>query len=214
MGMANTITLGRLPLLVGIVLLLYLGSPMVQVLTAALVLLLILLDSLDGIVARRRNEVGMLGSKLDIAVDRIVELVMWVVYANLDLISVAIPIIVIIRGGLVDTIRSFSLVYGETSFGMMQTKWGRRLVASGFMRTTYGVAKATAFTLLALTLGLQGLWAGTPKASWADTLGAIAVVVSWIAAALCVIRGAPVLIEAPALLRDLDTKVAQQATEQ
>jgi hypothetical protein len=82
------------------------------------------------------------------------------------------------------------------------------------MRSTYGFAKATAFTLLALTLGLRGLWAGTPRASWADALWTFAVVVSWIAAALCVIRGAPVLIEAPALLRDLDAKVAQQSMEQ
>jgi CDP-diacylglycerol--glycerol-3-phosphate 3-phosphatidyltransferase len=210
--MANTITLSRLPLLVGIVLLLYFGSPQVQTVTAALVLILILLDSIDGIVARRRHEVGMLGSKLDIAVDRIVELVMWVVYANLGLISVAIPIIVIIRGGLVDTIRSFSLVYGETSFGMMRTKWGRRLVASGFMRTTYGVSKGVAFTTLALALGLQGLWADTPQANWAEAVWLFAVVISWIAALLCIIRGAPVLIEARTLLQDLDEKVAKRST--
>jgi CDP-diacylglycerol--glycerol-3-phosphate 3-phosphatidyltransferase len=120
--MANTITLARIPLLILIVILLYEGSPEVQVATAFLVLLLIFMDTLDGVVARRRQETGMLGSKLDIAVDRIVELVMWVVYANLQLISVAIPIIVIIRGGLVDMVRSFSLIWGETSFGMMQTK--------------------------------------------------------------------------------------------
>ncbi len=212
--MANMITLARIPLLVGVVLLLYLGSPSVQAATAAVVLVLILMDTLDGIVARRRQEVGMLGSKLDIAVDRIVELVMWVVYAHLGLISVAIPLIVIIRGGLVDTVRSFSLVWGETSFGMMQTKWGRRLVASSYMRTSYGFAKATAFCTLALALGLRGLWSDTPKANWAETLWIFAVVMSWIAAAICIIRGAPVLLEAPALLKDLDAKMKQQASKQ
>ncbi len=212
--MANTITLSRLPLLVGVVLLLYWGSPATRVLTAGLVLVLILMDSLDGIVARRRHEVGMLGSKLDIAVDRIVELVMWVVYSNLGLISVAIPIIVIIRGGLVDTIRSFSLVYGETSFGMMQTKWGKRLVASNFMRTLYGLVKAIAFTTLALSLGLQGLWAGTDRAGAADGLLTFAVVMSWLAAILCVVRGAPVLWEARTLLQDLDDKVAAHQSSQ
>lgn len=210
--MANKITLSRIPLLIVVVLLLYLGSPVVQLVTAAIVVVLILMDTLDGIVARRRQEVGMLGSKLDIAVDRLVELVLWVVYAHLGLISVAIPIIVIIRGGLVDTVRSFSLVWGETSFGMMQTKWGRRLVASDFMRFFYGVSKGFAFCLLAVALGLQGLWAGTPKADWAETVRVIAVVLSWIAAAFCVLRGLPVLLEAPALLRDLDAKMAQQET--
>mgnify|MGYP001064186822 CR=1 FL=1 len=63
------------------------------------------------------------------------------------------------RGGLVDTVRSFSLVFGETSFGMMRTKWGRRLVASGPMRSLYGVSKAVAFCLLALALGLPAAWA-------------------------------------------------------
>jgi CDP-diacylglycerol--glycerol-3-phosphate 3-phosphatidyltransferase len=211
--MANAITLSRIPLLVVVVLLLYLGSPWVQVLTAALVLVLIFMDTIDGIVARRRHEAGMLGSKLDIAVDRVVELVMWVVYANLHLISVAIPIIVIIRGTMVDAVRSFSVIYGKTSFGMMRTRWGRRLVASGFMRFWYGVSKAAAFCMLALALGLRGLWAGTPKADGAEAVWTFAVVMSWIATAMCVIRGAPVLLEAPVQLRDLDARVTEQTTE-
>jgi CDP-diacylglycerol--glycerol-3-phosphate 3-phosphatidyltransferase len=174
------------------------------------VLILIAMDTVDGIVARRRQEVGLVGSKLDIAVDRIIEEVLWVVYAHLGLISVAIPIIVIIRGGLVDTVRSFSLVYGETSFGMMQTKWGQRLVASSFMRSVYGISKAVAFCILALTVGLRGLWAGTPKADAAEVVWIVAVVLSWIATAICVIRGVPVLLEAPALLKDLDARVSKQ----
>jgi CDP-diacylglycerol--glycerol-3-phosphate 3-phosphatidyltransferase len=208
--MANTITLARLPLLIVVVLLLYLGNPAVHIVTAGIVLFLIFMDTLDGMVARHRQETGMLGSKLDIAVDRIVEQVLWIVYANLHLISVAIPVIFVIRGGLVDTVRSFSLIWGETSFGMMQTKWGRRLVASNFMRSLYGLCKAAAFCLLALAMGLRGLWAGTPKAGTAETVWIVAVVLSWIATAICVIRGAPVLLEAPNLLRGLDDKVADK----
>jgi CDP-diacylglycerol--glycerol-3-phosphate 3-phosphatidyltransferase len=211
--MANAITLARLPLLIAVVLLLYLGSPWVRVATAIIVLFLIFMDTLDGIVARRRQEVGMLGSKLDIAVDRVVELVLWVAYANLGLISVAIPLIVIMRGTMVDAIRSFSLVWGKTSFGMMRTKWGQRLVASGFMRSLYGLSKAVAFCTLALALGLRDLWAGTPKAGSADAIWIFAVVMSWFATALCIIRGAPVLLEARTLLKDLDTQVAQQETQ-
>ena len=204
--MANWITLARLPLLIGVVLLLYVDVPQVHIATAPLVLILIFMDTLDGVVARRRHEVGMLGSKLDIGVDRIVELVLWIVYAHLDLIPVAIPVIFVIRGGLVDTVRSFSLVWGETSFGMMRTKWGRRLVASGPMRSLYGVSKAVAFCLLALALGLRGLQAGGAEAVWV-----VAVVASWIATAICILRGAPVLLEARTLLRDLDARVARQA---
>ena len=209
--MANAITLARLPLLVIVVLMLYLGSPTVRIITAVVVLFLIFMDTLDGLVARHRKEVGMLGSKLDIAVDRVVELVLWVVYANLGLISVAIPIIVIIRGTLVDTVRSFSLVWGKTSFGMMQTKWGRWLVASNLMRSSYGLVKAAAFCTLALALGLQDLWAGTDRAATAEVVWNVAVVLSWVAAAICVLRGAPVLLEAPALFRELDEQTQQRA---
>jgi CDP-diacylglycerol--glycerol-3-phosphate 3-phosphatidyltransferase len=172
------------------------------------------MDTLDGVVARHRQEEGMLGSKLDIAVDRAVELVLWVAYSGLGLISVAIPVIVIIRGTMVDAVRSFSLMWGETSFGMMQTKWGKRLVASGFMRSLYGLTKALAFCTLALALGLRGLWAGTPRADTAEAVWLFAVTMSWIATAICIIRGAPVLIEARTLLRDLDSKVTQQPEEQ
>ena len=211
--MANTITLARIPLLVVVVLLLFLGGPVVRVITAGLVAVLIFMDTLDGIVARYRQETGMLGSKLDIAVDRIVEQVMWIVYAQLGLISAAIPIIFIIRGGLVDTVRSFSLVWGETSFGMMRTKWGQRLVASNFMRSLYGAAKVVAFCTLALALGLQDLWAGTSREGWAEGVWVFAVICSWIATAICLIRGIPVLLEAPTLLRDLDDKVEQKTTQ-
>ncbi len=213
LDMANAITLARIPLLIVVVLLLFLGGPVIRIVTAGLVAVLIFMDTLDGIVARYRQETGMLGSKLDIAVDRIVEQVMWIVYAQLGLISAAIPIIFIIRGGLVDTVRSFSVVWGETSFGMMQTKWGRRLVGSNFMRTLYGAAKVIAFCTLALALGLQDLWAGTPKEDWARALWILAVVCSWIATAICLIRGVPVWLEAPTLLRDLDDKVEKQTTQ-
>jgi CDP-diacylglycerol--glycerol-3-phosphate 3-phosphatidyltransferase len=202
--MANAITLSRLPVLVGVVLMLFLGGPWVQVAATPVMLFLILLDTLDGIVARRRQEVGLVGSKLDIAVDRVVELVMWVAYAHLDLISVAIPIIFIIRGTMVDAVRSFSVLWGKTSFGMMQTKWGRWLVASSTMRTGYGVAKGFAFCTLALALGLRGLLTGTQWEVWARGFWIFGVVVSWLATAICIVRGVPVLWEARTLLKDLE----------
>jgi CDP-diacylglycerol--glycerol-3-phosphate 3-phosphatidyltransferase len=141
-------------------------------------------------------------------------MVLWVAYADLGLISVAIPIIVIIRGGLVDTVRSFSLIWGETSFGMMRTRLGQWLVGGSFMRTLYGLVKAIAFCTLALALGLQGLWAGTPRSGSAEAVYLVAVVASWIAVAICLVRGIPVLWEARTRLRDLDEQVADQAGPQ
>jgi hypothetical protein len=75
------------------------------------------------------------------------------------------------------------------------------------MRSLYGVSKALAFFTLALALGLRGMWASAPRANWAEAIWALGVVLAWIATAICIIRGAPVLIEARTQLKDLDAKM-------
>ncbi len=92
MTLATSITLARFPLLVITILLLYFGGASGRLLAALLILLLIVMDAIDGIVARRRHEETLLGSVLDIAADRAVEIVLWVVFAQLGLISMFIPI--------------------------------------------------------------------------------------------------------------------------
>jgi CDP-diacylglycerol--glycerol-3-phosphate 3-phosphatidyltransferase len=196
MNIANLITLLRFPLLVGVVLLLYLGGTVGQLIAAPLIVVLILMDSLDGIVARRRQEQTLLGSALDIAADRAVEIVLWVTYAHLGLIPMVIPMTVVIRGTLTDSIRSVALQHGHSAYGMMRSPWGRWLVASPPMRTGYAVVKAIAFTLLALALGLETRGRGAWRGVWAA-----ASAFSWIALALCLVRGVPVLVEAPRLFR-------------
>ena len=207
MNVANLITISRFPLLVLIVFLLYFGGAVGQFVDAPLIVALILMDSLDGIVARRRQEQTLIGSALDIAADRTVEIVLWVAYAHLKLISVVIPLTVVIRGALTDSIRNVALQHGQSAHSMMRSAWGRWLVASGTMRTGYGVAKAIAFTLLALTLGLKT----GGHAAW-HPLWTAAVVCSWIALGLCILRGLPVIVEAPALFRSAEFHVAAPPT--
>jgi CDP-diacylglycerol--glycerol-3-phosphate 3-phosphatidyltransferase len=207
MNVANLITASRFPLLVAIVLLLYFGGAVVQLLAAPLIVALILMDSLDGIIARRRDEQTLIGSALDIAADRTVEIVLWVAYAHLGLIPVVIPLTVIIRGALTDSVRTVALQHGQSAHSMMRSAWGRWLVASGYMRTGYGVTKAAAFTLLALTLGLKT----GGYAVWQEFRIA-ALVTSWLALALCIVRGLPVIIEAPALFRSAESQVAAPPT--
>jgi len=142
---ANAITLFRIPVLVGIILLLYYGGTTARFVTVPLVIVLILMDTLDGIVARRRGESSLLGSTLDIAVDRAVEVVLWICFANLRLIPVAIPMIVVIRGALVDAFRSVGVQEGVKPFDMIRAKWARKLVASPALRMPYGVVKASPF---------------------------------------------------------------------
>jgi phosphatidylglycerophosphate synthase len=209
MNVANLITVSRFPLLVLNVLLLYHGGTVGQLIDAPLIVLLIVMDSLDGIVARRHGQQTLIGSALDIAADRAVEIVLWVAYAHLGLIPVLIPLTVVIRGALTDSIRNVALQHGQSAHSMMRSSWGRWLVASGAMRSGYAVAKAVAFTLLALALGLRSggydLWRGV----WIAALA-----LSWLSLALCILRGLPVIIEAPALFKSAQFQVAAPPVSQ
>ena len=59
MNVANLITMLRFPLLVVVVLLLYFGGSVGQLVDGFLIVVLILMDSLDGFVARRREGTPM-----------------------------------------------------------------------------------------------------------------------------------------------------------
>jgi CDP-diacylglycerol--glycerol-3-phosphate 3-phosphatidyltransferase len=200
--MANLITVARFPLLLLIVILLNAPDPTARYVSAALVVVLILLDSVDGMVARARQETSLLGSVLDIMADRTVELVLWICYAHLRLIPVAIPIIVAIRGTIVDSLRSLAVSEGTTPFKSTRSRVGAFIVGSPFMRSGYGIAKLVSFAGLAITNALAAQVAlGTAALSTMATYQVILNVVSWIAVGYCVVRGAPVIVEAiPALL--------------
>lgn len=195
--MANLITLARFPLLIVIVLLLYASSPWVRLASVAALVLVILLDTVDGVVARRRHEVSLMGSVLDIMADRSVELVLWICYAHLHLIPVAIPVIYVLRGTVVDSLRSVHVGAGTAPFKSMRTGLGRWLVGSPFMRTSYAVSKLLAFTGLGLTNGLQAFAArGFVSGEIAGTCLWVANVFAWISVAFCLARGVPVIVEA------------------
>ncbi len=193
---ANWITLSRLPLLALIIVLLYTEDATLQFVAAGLIIVLIAMDSLDGMIARSRGEVTMIGSILDIAADRTVEWVMWVVFAHLRIIPIVIPLVVMTRGVFVDAIRSVAPARGLKPFELMRSPVGRFLVGSPWLRSPYAVLKAVAFFLLAFSLGLAS--AGL-SVTWVNVLTQLSV---WGAFAFCLVRGLPVLIEAPGTLRE------------
>lgn len=195
--LANTITLSRIPLLVLIIFLLYQPAATPRFIAAALIILLIVMDSIDGAIARKRGETSVLGSVLDIAADRAVEYVMWVVFAHLRLISVVFPLIVLMRGTFVDAVRAVAPSKGLSPFEMMRSRVGRFLVKSPWLRTPFAVMKAVAFFFLALTHGLAA--ANSPALA---TVNVIAQVCAWLALLLCLLRGIPVLVEAPRALSE------------
>jgi CDP-diacylglycerol---glycerol-3-phosphate 3-phosphatidyltransferase len=193
--MANMITLSRIPLLILVVSFLYQPSPTLRFMAVGLIVLIYLTDMVDGLVARRRHESSLLGSVLDIAADRAVEVVLWIVFASLNRIPVAVPLIVVLRDVFVDALRSVAPARGLTPFELMRSDLGRFLVQSPWLRTPYALAKAAAFCLLSVQYGLSAL--GSPAAA---ALNSVAQSFTWIAVILCVLRGLPVLVEGPRAL--------------
>ena len=188
--MANIITVARFPLLFIYLGILYNGNQPLMFWNVLLILIIFNLDSLDGWVARRLNEASLLGSVLDIATDRTLEYVLWVVYAHLGLIPVLVPIIVIIRGTTVDAVRSVRMKSGLSAFDQIQSPLNKFLVSSRFMRAFYGIAKGAAASFLTLALALQA-----NTGPWPNIVYKTGLIFTWISVSLCLIRGVPVLIE-------------------
>jgi CDP-diacylglycerol--glycerol-3-phosphate 3-phosphatidyltransferase len=155
-----------------------------------LILIIIGMDGVDGHIARQRGETSLLGSVLDIAVDRSVELILWVVFADLNRISILVPIIFITRGVMVDAVRSLGTRQNTPAFSQLGSALSKFLVSSRFMRALYGIVKTGAFTLLTLLLVWQP--AVDPYAQFVQVLASVMV---WFSLALCIIRGIPPLLE-------------------
>lgn len=200
--LANCITLSRFPLLLIWILLLYLGSPTLRLAGVALLFLGLMLDTVDGVVARRTGRTSLFGSVLDIAADRTYELVLWVCFANLGMIPAVIPLIVVARTTLTDALRSLGVADGTAPFAQPRSALGRFLVGSSWMRTGYSVTKVTAFCGLALAEALSGFPAGAILGISVAPMLALLHVFVWLAVMFCVCRGLPVLIAGLPRLRD------------
>lgn len=190
--MANLISILRTVLCLIVVLLLFQQQQTIYITCFFLTVAVIWMDGLDGYVARKLNESSKSGAVIDILGDRIVEQVYWVSYLALGWVPLWVPLIVIVRGIIVDGLRSMALEQGYTAFGettMMQSKIGWLLVSSRFSRWSYAFFKAAAFAFLILGY--------TPNMSAQFNtvflnLGYAGVYISLF---FCVVRGLPVLIE-------------------
>jgi CDP-diacylglycerol--glycerol-3-phosphate 3-phosphatidyltransferase len=200
--MANLISLIRCIIVFTIIALLFIWNESMIVYFIAFVftIIAIVMDGLDGYIARKYNLASKLGAVVDIIGDRIVENVYWIAFAALGWVNVAIPIIVVTRGITVDGIRSVALERGMTAFGkttMMKTKLGKFLVASNFSRGAYAAFKGIAFSLLIIA-HLPG-WEPNIFKTFIYYFAYISV---YITVFLCLIRGFPVIIEGKQLFEE------------
>jgi phosphatidylglycerophosphate synthase len=152
-----------------------------------------MLDTVDGLIARRRQISSLIGSVLDIAADRVYELVLWVALADLGTIPVAIPIIVITRTTLTDALRSIGVREGRAPLQQHRSALGRFLVGSPWMRSSYSIAKVLAFCGLTLAVALAGYPEGSAASRLAGPILTTSQTIAWVAVALCIVRGIPVI---------------------
>lgn len=190
----NCITLSRFPLLLIWILILYLGSPLLRLAGVALLFVGLMLDTVDGLVARRTGRTSLFGSVLDIAADRTYELVLWVCFADLGMIPAAIPLIVVARTTLTDALRSVGVAQGTAPLDQHRGGLARFLVGSSWMRTGYSVTKVTVFCGLALVQALSGVPLETPLRVGLAPMLPVLHVIAWLAVIICVFRGLPVIL--------------------
>ncbi len=198
---ANMITLFRL-MLVFVVISLFGYHIYLDILLVALIGLILLLDAVDGYVARKLNQTSAFGALLDIIGDRIVECVFWVYFAVVGLIPFWIPVIVIARGFFTDGLRSAAFAQGKTAFGensMMTSRWTRALTSSRASRSIYGISKALAFVYLGGVIAFKNSGIYPELIVGLELAG---VILSVIAVAMCVIRGLPVLVDGWKYVKD------------
>ncbi len=161
----------------------------------------IFMDALDGWVARRRNEASEVGALVDIAGDRIVELVLWLFFtiredvSGRSLVPYWVPVVIITRTILTDLVRSVAFQKGKTPFGektMMRSWLARQLVSSRWSRAAYGILKAITFCTLGLVLATDRIgWYG----DWTAVLRFAADCLVILTVVFAILRGIPVLWE-------------------
>lgn len=203
--MANLLTILRMILAILAIEFLFSGRPELAVSSLILTLFVIVLDGLDGIVARALNEQSKFGSVFDILGDRVVENLYWIAFAVIGWVGAWVPMVVVARGILTDGLRSIALSQGYTAFGsstMMKNKFCHFLTASRFSRAIYGVAKTLVFLMLII--------AYIPNLEYFDAMDLnsfsmfslnqpklimIADILVYITVGMCIVRGIPVLFE-------------------
>src|SRR5713226_2700750 len=117
----------------------------------------IALDALDGYIARKKKMATPMGAQLDVLGDRMIENVYFTYFAVVDMVSLWLPILFFARGAATDFLRGLAMKAGRSGWdanAMLETWWGRVLVASRWSRGLYAAMKCLCFCYLGLELAL------------------------------------------------------------
>jgi len=187
-----------------------------DVLAVLLTITAIALDGVDGYLARTRNLATPLGAQLDILGDRIVENLFFTYFAVAGLVPLWVPVLFFIRGTLTDFLRSLAARDGRSGFGrnsMLETWWGKLLVASRASRAAYATLKCLCFCYLGLLLPLPHVPAEWIPSSTRLLLTGAGQALVAATVAFCVLRAIPVLWEGRRYLAAAEKTPARVAVE-
>ena len=198
---ANLITIARI-LLAFFAIYLFGASFWGNLIATILVAVVIWMDAWDGYVARKLGIASKLGALLDITGDRIVENAFWIYFAVINMVPLWMPLVVISRSFIVDSLRTAAFAEGKTAFGpdtMMKSPATKFLVASPFSRGLYGFAKAAVFIWLGVILTLvsaaaEGMFL-LPRGLFRFIV-IFGDLLTYVTVILCVLRGLPVIWDA------------------
>ena len=175
--LANAITVSRL--LLTFVVVVFLGDhALYDVFLILTVALIIVLDGVDGWIARRRNEVSETGAVLDTLADRIIENTFFIYFTVQGLIPVWMPLLVMCRGFVTDALHR---LHGSPQHG-----WRYALTRSRWSRFVSGLTKVLAFTSLGSALVFHSDW-----------LESVSLVLATVAVIFCLVRGVPFVCGTP-----------------
>src|SRR5271155_4210772 len=176
-------------------------GPWANLTAVALTVATIALDALDGHIARRKNLATPVGAQLDILGDRMIENAYFTYFAVVGMVSLWLPVFFFARGAATDFLRGLTMRAGHSGWGanaMLQTWWGRALVASRWSRGLFAAVKCLCFCYLGLELALTRGPVAMLGGMTADLHGLVrggAHVLTAMTAAFCLLRGLPVLAE-------------------
>jgi CDP-diacylglycerol--glycerol-3-phosphate 3-phosphatidyltransferase len=176
----------------------------------------IALDGVDGYIARKQNLATPLGAQFDILGDRVVENLFFTFFAATGLISFWVPVLFFVRGTLTDFLRGLAARSGRGGFGrnsMIETWWGRSLVASRASRAAYAALKCACFCYFGLLLPLPKLPAAWLDANSRQLLSSAGQILVMATAAFCVVRAIPVIWDGRRYLPSAGGNAAPAAVE-
>ena len=207
------------------------AAPIASLVALGLIVTAIALDAVDGYVARRKLLATPLGAQLDILGDRVIENLFFTYFAVCGLISVWVPVVFFVRGTVTDFTRGLAALEGRQGFAftkidsassgpnsMMETWWGRALVASRTSRAAYAAVKCVCFCYLGAQLALQsgaivrpGGLGRLDMRAFAGEIVQLGELLVLLTVAFCLVRGLPVLWEGRHYLRRLGASMGAPA---